>query len=145
MLCQGCPTVGVSAPHWKRSRTLRTLRPMSTHTQKCHDVLSKFTIWCWAAFVAILGCTQPVGCRLDTPAAAAVAAGIALNFSAWRSSGGSWSSKATQAARGQQTSLGCRHVPATCSVWTFDFIVFFSVEYSILGYASWLFLTSVNW
>ena len=28
-------------------------------------VLSKFMILCWAAFIAILGCMWPVGCRLD--------------------------------------------------------------------------------
>ena len=30
-------------------------------------VLSKFRILCWAAFIAILGCMQPVGRGLDTP------------------------------------------------------------------------------
>ena len=30
-------------------------------------VLSKFMIVCWAAFLAILGHMQPVGCGLDTP------------------------------------------------------------------------------
>ena len=37
-----------------------------THTKKPHNVLSKFTILCWAAFTTILGCMQPVGHRLDT-------------------------------------------------------------------------------
>ena len=31
-------------------------------------VLSKFTILCWAAFIAILGHMRPTGCGLDTPA-----------------------------------------------------------------------------
>ena len=34
---------------------------------KSHNVLSKFTILCWAAFIAILGCTWPRGHKLDTP------------------------------------------------------------------------------
>ena len=35
---------------------------------KLSNVLSKFTILCWAAFIAILGCVRPADCRLDTPA-----------------------------------------------------------------------------
>ena len=31
-------------------------------------VLTKLTILCWAAFIAILGCMGPVGRGLDTPA-----------------------------------------------------------------------------
>ena len=34
---------------------------------KSHYVLSKFTILCWAAFTAILGCVRAACCRLDTP------------------------------------------------------------------------------
>ena len=30
-------------------------------------VLRKFTVLCWAAFIAILGCMQPVSHGLDTP------------------------------------------------------------------------------
>ena len=36
------------------------------HTKKPHNVLSKFVILCWVTFIPILGCMQPVGCRLDT-------------------------------------------------------------------------------
>ena len=32
------------------------------------NVLSKFTILCWAAFIVILGCMWPIGHGLDTPA-----------------------------------------------------------------------------
>ena len=35
-------------------------------TKQSHNVLYKFTILCWAAFIAILGCMQPAGLRLDT-------------------------------------------------------------------------------
>ena len=38
-----------------------------TKTKKSHNVLSKFTILCWAAFIAILGHMQPKGCGLDNP------------------------------------------------------------------------------
>ena len=47
---------------------------MITNIEKLHilviklsNVLSKFTILCWATFIAILGHMQPTGCRLDTP------------------------------------------------------------------------------
>ena len=36
-------------------------------TKNPHNVLSKFTVLCWASFIAVLGCTQPVGHRLDSP------------------------------------------------------------------------------
>ena len=36
-------------------------------TKKFHNVLSKFTILCWVAFTAILGCVQAAGHRLDPP------------------------------------------------------------------------------
>ena len=45
--------------------TLNTLRHVIT--KKSHNVSSKFTILCWATFTAILGCTWPIGCRLNTP------------------------------------------------------------------------------
>ena len=46
--------------------TLNTLRHIITH-KKSHNAISKFTILCWAVFIAILGCMRPVGLRLDTP------------------------------------------------------------------------------
>ena len=36
-------------------------------TKKSHNILSKFTILCWAIFIAILGRMWPLGCGLDTP------------------------------------------------------------------------------
>ena len=58
----GVQTFGVSGPHIKYTVThiIKKKNP--------HNVLSKFTILCWAAFIAILGCMQPTGRRLDTPA-----------------------------------------------------------------------------
>ena len=46
---------------------------MSTYTsilagRKSHNVLSKFTILCWAAFTVILGCMWSAGHRLDNTA-----------------------------------------------------------------------------
>ena len=35
-------------------------------SKKKTKVLSKFTILCWATFIAILGRMWPMGCRLDT-------------------------------------------------------------------------------
>ena len=35
-------------------------------TKKSHNVLSKFTMLCWAAVIAILGHIQPIGRGLDT-------------------------------------------------------------------------------
>ena len=46
--------------------TLNTLWHLITKTS--HNILSKFMILCGATFTAILGCTQPVGRRSDTPA-----------------------------------------------------------------------------
>ena len=62
---------GISAPHWKKSCLGPHIKYIVTrnHTQKnLHNVLSKFTILCRATFTAILGCMQPVGRRLHTPA-----------------------------------------------------------------------------
>ena len=36
-------------------------------TKKSHNILSKFMILCWAAFIAILRHMWPTGHRLDTP------------------------------------------------------------------------------
>ena len=47
-------------------RTLNTLQQVIT--KKSLNVLSKFTILCWATFIAILGSMQPMGQGLDTPA-----------------------------------------------------------------------------
>ena len=37
-------------------------------TKQAHNILSKFTILCWATFIAILGYVWPAGHRLDSPA-----------------------------------------------------------------------------
>ena len=46
--------------------TVNTQTLMKTDEQK-KKVLSKFTILCWAALTAILGCMRPEGCGSDTP------------------------------------------------------------------------------
>ena len=46
------------------SNPLNTLRHVIT--KKSHNVLSIFMILCWVAFIAILGCMQPMGYGLDT-------------------------------------------------------------------------------
>ena len=60
---------GMSGPHWKEElivlgHTLNTQKLMKTDEQK--KVVSKFTILCWATFIAILGHMGPAGCGLDT-------------------------------------------------------------------------------
>ena len=45
--------------------TLNTLGHVTA--KKYHNVLSKVTIFCWAAVIAISGRMQPVSHRLDTP------------------------------------------------------------------------------
>ena len=67
---QRCPTFGISEPHWKKKSCLGPpIKHIVTcnHTKKSHTLLSKFTILCWATFIAILGHMQPQGLRLDTP------------------------------------------------------------------------------
>ena len=46
--------------------TLNTQTIKKTDEQK--EILSKFTILCWATFIAILGHMRPAGHGLDTPA-----------------------------------------------------------------------------
>ena len=69
---QGVQPFGVSAPHWKKNSNLGPhIKYTATHNHKqSHNVLSKFTILCWAASIAILGCMGPAGHRLDTLARA---------------------------------------------------------------------------
>ena len=60
----------ISGPHWRKKSCLGPhIKYTNTNKnkKKSHNVLSKFTVLCWAAFIAILGHTQPAGCRLDTP------------------------------------------------------------------------------
>ena len=45
-----------------------TLWQVITHTHKSHNILSKFTILCWAALIAIQGHMWLAVCGLDTPA-----------------------------------------------------------------------------
>ena len=63
------------------SHTLNTQALTKTDEQK--TVRSKFTILCCAAFIAILGHVQPVGCGLDTPARITVGLGKMLNLKQW--------------------------------------------------------------
>ena len=71
---RGVQTFGISGPHWKKS----CLRPHIKYTntnknwwakkkKKKKKVLSKFTILCWAPFIAILGHVRPMDHGLDTP------------------------------------------------------------------------------
>ena len=59
----GVATLRASLDHTGRRvvlvHTLNTLR--RTITKKSHRVLSKFTVWGWAAFTAILGHVRPTG------------------------------------------------------------------------------------
>ena len=64
---QGVQPFGVSGPHWKKSCLGPHIKYIVTRNHK-KNVLSVFNILCWASFPAILGCTRPEGCRLDTPA-----------------------------------------------------------------------------
>ena len=57
-----------SGPYWKK----RCLGPHTKYivihnNKKAHNVLSKFTILCWATFIATLRPLQPLDRRLDTP------------------------------------------------------------------------------
>ena len=67
-MLQGCLTFLASLGHTGRrvvlGHTLNAQKLMKTTTKKSH-VLSKFTILCWAAFMAIPGYMRPAGCRLD--------------------------------------------------------------------------------
>ena len=66
---KGVQPSGVSGPHWKKSCLRPHIKYIATcnHKKKSYNVLSKFTIVCWATFTAILSHTWPVGCGLDTP------------------------------------------------------------------------------
>ena len=69
---RGVQPFGICGPHWKKKSCLG---PPITYTNtnenkkktKSHNVLSKFTILCWAEFIAILSRMQLAGRRLDTP------------------------------------------------------------------------------
>ena len=51
---------GVVLGHILNAQTL-------TKPTKSHNILSKFTILCWATFIALLGHMRPTGHGLDTP------------------------------------------------------------------------------
>ena len=57
-----------------------------TKTDEQKKVLSKFTILCWAPFIAILGHTWPVGRGLDAPARVSREVAEAWDF-LWREEG----------------------------------------------------------
>ena len=44
--------------------TLNTLQHVVT--KRSHNVVSKFMIFCWASFTAMMDCMWTTGCRLDT-------------------------------------------------------------------------------
>ena len=64
---KGVQHFGVSGPHWKKNCLGPYIKYVLIHnrTKKSHSVVSKFTILCSAAFIAILGCMRTVGHRLD--------------------------------------------------------------------------------
>ena len=67
---RGVRPPGVSVPHRKKEGCPGPpIKYIVTrnHTKKSHNVLSKFTVLCWASFMAILGCMWPMGHKLDTP------------------------------------------------------------------------------
>ena len=47
--------------------TWNTQTLMKTNKQKSHNVLRKFMMLCWAAFIANVGCTRLMGRGWDTP------------------------------------------------------------------------------
>ena len=68
--CGGVQPFGVSGPHWKKSCLGTHIKYTNTNENwwaKKKKVFSKFKLLCWATFIAILGCTGRMGCRLDTP------------------------------------------------------------------------------
>ena len=59
-LSRGVQPFSISRPHWKKSCFGPHIKYIATHNhKKSHNVLSKFTILCWATFTAILACTAP--------------------------------------------------------------------------------------
>ena len=67
--CRGVQPCGVSGPPWKKKSCLGPhIQYIVTrdHKKISHNVLSKFTILCWATFTAVLGCMWPTGHGLDT-------------------------------------------------------------------------------
>ena len=75
----GVSNILASLGHTGRRRVVlgHTLNTLPHITTK--DVLSKFIILCWAAFIAILGCMQPLGHKLDTPGGICSQAGFLDN------------------------------------------------------------------
>ena len=68
----GVSNLLASLGHTERRRvvlghTLNTQTLMKTDGQKKKKILGKFTILCWATFIAILSCMWPTGHGLDTP------------------------------------------------------------------------------
>ena len=70
VLSSGVQPFAIYGPHWKKKSCLR---PYFKYTNSNENwwakkkVLSKFTILCWASFIATLGHMWPMGCGLDTP------------------------------------------------------------------------------
>ena len=66
---RGVQPFGISGPHWKKKSCLGPyIKYIATcNHKKSHNILTKFTILCWATFIAIVSHMQPAGHRLDTP------------------------------------------------------------------------------
>ena len=64
-LVGGVQPFGISGPHWKKKSCLGPhIKYTNTNeNKKSHNVLSKFTVLCWAAFTAILGRGLDTLCR----------------------------------------------------------------------------------
>ena len=66
---RGVQTFGNSGPHWKKSCFGSHIKYIAMHNhKKSCNILSKFTIFCWAPFISILGHTWPTGCGFESPA-----------------------------------------------------------------------------
>ena len=51
-----------SGPHWKKKSCFGPhIKYIATRNHKKISNLSKFTILCWASFMAVLGCMRPMG------------------------------------------------------------------------------------
>ena len=56
VLLWGVQTLGIAGPHWKKSCLGPHIKYTNTNeTDEQKKILSKFTVLCWAAFIAILG------------------------------------------------------------------------------------------
>ena len=69
VLGRGVQPFDVSGPYWKKSCLGPHIKYTNTNeNKKSHNVLCKFTVLCWAAFIAMLSLLWAAGRGLDTPA-----------------------------------------------------------------------------